>query len=93
MRAYIIYISKEDFFPAFYIAFYTTMIKLNIRAGFRVIGLVPYDPDYIISKLDVRLYTPTPALTLPVIWEPKTPRNIFKIQSQSIYLKDRIVQY
>ena len=90
---YITYISKEDFFPAFYIAFCTTMIESNIRAGFRATGLVLYNPDYIIFKLDIQLCTPMPTLTLPMIWEPKTLHNILKTQSQSIYLKDRIIQH
>ena len=67
MRADITHISKEDFFPAFHIAFRTTMIESNIRAGFRATGLVPYDPNYVISKLDVRLRTLTPTPTLPMI--------------------------
>lgn len=88
MRAYITYISKEDFFPASYIAFRTTMTESNIRAGFRATGLVPYDPDYVISKLDIRLRTSIPSPTLPMVWEPKTPRNILETQAQSTYLKD-----
>ena len=93
MRAHITHISKEDFFPAFHTAFRTTMIESNIRAGFRATGLVPYDPDYVVSRLDVRLRTPTPSPTLPSLWEPKTPHNVLETQSQSTYLKDRIVRH
>jgi hypothetical protein len=49
MRAYITHISKEDFFPAFVTAFRTIITESNIRSGFRATGLVPYDPDYVIS--------------------------------------------
>ena len=49
IRTYITYVSKEDFFPAFYNAFRTAIIELNIRGGFRGSGLIPYNPDYIIS--------------------------------------------
>jgi hypothetical protein len=95
MRAHITHISKEDFFPAFRAAFQKSITTSNIQAGFRATGLVPYNPDYVISQLDVRLRTPTPAPapTLPVIWEPRTPRNILETQSQSTYLKDRIVRH
>ena len=93
MRVYITHISKEDFFPAFVAAFRTAMTESNVRAGFRTTGLVPFDPDYVISQLDIRLRTPTPAPTLPTIWEPKTPRNALELQSQSTYLKDRIVRH
>lgn len=93
MRAHITHISKEDFFPAFYIAFCTTMTESNARAGFQATGLVPYNPDYVISQLDVRLRTPTLSPTLPIIWEPKTPSNVLELESQSTYLKDRIVRH
>ena len=49
IRAYITYISKEDFFPAFYNAFYMAITELNIRGGFRGLSLVLYDLDYMIS--------------------------------------------
>lgn len=93
MRVYITHISKEDFLPAFVTAFCTAITESNIRSGFRATGLVPYDPEYVISQLDVRLRTLTPVPTLPTIWEPKTPRNVLELQSQSTYLKDRIVRH
>ena len=49
IHAYITYISKKDFFLAFYNAFRIAIIELNIRGGFRGLGLIPYNPDYIIS--------------------------------------------
>ena len=49
IRVYITYVSKEDFFLAFYNAFRTAIIESNIRGGFRGSGLVPYDLNYIIS--------------------------------------------
>jgi hypothetical protein len=53
-------IKKEAFLPAFKAAFEKAMTKENICAGFRGAGLVPYDPEAVISKLDVVLRTPTP---------------------------------
>ena len=78
IRAYITHVFKEDFFPAFYKAFTAIMTESNIQGGFRGAGLVPYDPDYVISQLDVKLHTPTPpgsSAGLPPIWESKTPNN------------------
>jgi hypothetical protein len=49
IRAYITHISKEDFFPTFVIVFRTIITESNVRSGFRTTGLVPYDPDYVIS--------------------------------------------
>jgi hypothetical protein len=60
MRAGITHISKEDFFPVFLVAFQESMTGKNIRGGFKGAGLVPLDPESVISKLDVKLRTPTP---------------------------------
>ena len=46
---------------AFYIAFHTALTKSNIRGGFRGSGLVPYDPDYVISQLDIVIPTSRPS--------------------------------
>jgi hypothetical protein len=67
IHAYIIYVSKEDFFSAFVIAFRIIITESNVRSGFRATGLVLYDLDYMISQLDIRLRTPILALTLPTI--------------------------
>jgi hypothetical protein len=54
-------IKKEAFLPAFKAAFKKAMTKENIYAGFKGAGLVPYNLEAVILKLDVVLYT----LTLP----------------------------
>jgi hypothetical protein len=61
IQVYITHISKKNFFPAFYTAFCTTITESNIRERFRKAGLVPYDPEYVISQLDIQVST----LTLP----------------------------
>ena len=78
IRAHITHVSKEDFFPAFYKAFQVVITELNIHGGFRGTGLIPYDPNYVISQLDIKLHTPTPpgsSSGLPSIWEFKIPNN------------------
>ena len=59
-RNYIYYISKETFLLAFKAAYEQTFTKENACAGFRGAGLVLFNPDAVLSKLDVRLRTPTP---------------------------------
>jgi hypothetical protein len=54
------HISKTEFFPAFAAAFQAIMTEKNIRGTFRGAGLVPFDPESIISKLDIQLRTPIP---------------------------------
>lgn len=96
IRAHITHVSKEDFFPAFYAAFVETMTKENIQGGFRGAGLVPYDPELVISQLDVKLKTPTPpgsSSGLPPPWEPRTPNNPVEMDSQTDYMKNRLVRH
>ena len=64
MCAHITYISKEDFLPAFQTAFRTAITESNIKGGFRGLGLVPFDPEYVISQLDIQPSNPTPPSTL-----------------------------
>ena len=56
IRSYINYIIKPDFFACFYIAFFTTFDKENIQVGFRGTSFIPFNPDTMISKFDIKLY-------------------------------------
>ena len=60
IRCSITHVSKIEFLPAFYAAYQASMTKVNIEGGFRGAGLVPLNPDSILSKLNVQLRTPTP---------------------------------
>ena len=69
---------KKTFLPAFQIVFCTTMTKSNIKRGFRELGLVLFDLEYMISQLDILLSKPTLLSTsynLLQPWEPQTPSN------------------
>jgi hypothetical protein len=69
------------------------MTERNIRSAFRGAGLVPLDPESVVSKLDVQLRTPTPAeeVVSPMNpWVSKTPKTVLEAQSQSEYLNRRI---
>jgi hypothetical protein len=54
-RNYIHHISKETFLLAFRAAYKHTFTEENARAGFRGAGLVLFNPDAVLSKLNVRL--------------------------------------
>ena len=60
IKTHINYITKPEFFIIFKAVHFATMISKNIRAGFRSISLMPYNPQVILSKLDIKLRTPTP---------------------------------
>jgi hypothetical protein len=59
IKARINYITKVEFFLAFIVVCKESIIAKNVQARFRGAGLVPFDPQVVISKLDVRLQTPT----------------------------------
>jgi hypothetical protein len=96
MRRSRTHITKTQFFPAFYTAHKATIIERNIRGGFRGARLTPFNPENVISKLDIRLRTPTPPeedISRAQPWTPKTPRTVTEADSHSEYLQRRIRRY
>jgi hypothetical protein len=96
VRAHINHITKVEFFLAFKAAHFAAMTESNNKGGFRGAGLVPFDPEVVISKLDVKLRTPTPtgppsAAADP--WFSQTPQNPTEAISQSKYIKNRIARH
>ena len=65
MKSLVNHITKADFLIAFQAAFLKVFTPENVKAGFRGAGLVPLDPEKVISKLDVKLSTPSPTGSLP----------------------------
>ncbi|KFZ24101.1 hypothetical protein V502_01420, partial [Pseudogymnoascus sp. VKM F-4520 (FW-2644)] len=96
VQARILHITKEDFLPAFFEAFKNSMTKSNVQAGFKGAGLVPFNPEIVISKLDVKLQTPTssqPPIQETLPWASRTPNNPTKATSQSEFIKSRIARH
>jgi hypothetical protein len=60
MRMNITHISKLEFLCGFKAAFLALITEKNIQGGFAGAGLVPYDLERVISKLDVRIRTLIP---------------------------------
>jgi hypothetical protein len=86
------HITKESFLPAFKAAYDKSITMSNIHAGFRATGLVPFEPDTVLSQLDVKLRTPTPEQEAPTttIWTAKTPSNSYEFNAQKQLLCTRI---
>ena len=70
------YIDKLDFLKAFIPARAATISLSNIRSGFAAAGLVPHDPERVLSRLQFKLRTPTPPPTEAAMAIPKTPYNV-----------------
>lgn len=93
IRCSITYVSKTEFFLAFYAAYKAAIIRSNIKGGFRGAGLVPLNPENVILKLNIQLRTLIPVreeISLPDPQVSKTLKTILKASSQSKYLKRQI---
>jgi len=96
IRCSVTHISKTEFFPAFHAAHQAAITESNIKGGFRGAGLAPFNPENVISKLDVQLRTPTPPaeVTAPSTpWTARTPKTLLETQSHSKYLQGQIVNH
>ena len=74
-------IKKEAFLLAFKAAFKKAIIKENICASFRGAGLVLYNLEAVVLKLNVVLRTPTLLKLEGTLWESKTLSNLCKIEA------------
>ncbi|KAF7575414.1 hypothetical protein PtrM4_070380 [Pyrenophora tritici-repentis] len=90
IRHHINHITKLEFLPAFKAAFDRAFTPANIQSSFRGAGLVPLQPDAVLSKLDVQLRTPTPAALPEAPWEARTPSNVRELESQSSLIRERV---
>ena len=87
------HITELEFLPAFSAAFSKVFSKENICSSFRGAGLVPFDPEAVLSKLDIRLRTPTPPPVEVTQWEAKTPSNARELGAQLTLIRDRIQRH
>ena len=87
MRMGINYIDKLDFLTAYPQARVEAYKSSTIQNAFAAAGLVPYDPDRVISGLYVRLRTPTPPGSRSSTWSPKTPYNVKQLTRQASSIK------
>jgi hypothetical protein len=60
MRLQINHIDKFDFLEAYRSARIEAFKLETIKNSFAAAGLLPYNPDRVLTKLDIRLHTPTP---------------------------------
>jgi hypothetical protein len=81
MRRKITRISKLEFLPCLKAAFDASITESNIQGGFRGAGLVPFDPEAVISKLEVRLCTPPLPTVDESTWHSQTPSNTIEFGS------------
>jgi hypothetical protein len=93
MRNKITRITKLKFLPCFKAAFDASTTKSNILGGFRGAGIVPFNPEAVTSKLEVRLRTPPLPTVDKSTWHSQTPSNTLELGSQSKLIRERIQRH
>jgi hypothetical protein len=89
MRLGINHIDKQEFLLLYQQARIEALREKNIKSGFLATGLVPYDPDRVLSLLNTQIHTPSPPKQLlqQQTWVAETPHNINELQLQTDLLK------
>ncbi|KAJ8132039.1 hypothetical protein O1611_g1588 [Lasiodiplodia mahajangana] len=88
--------SHVKFLIAFRASFLEVFTESNIPGGFRGSGLMPFDPQTVISKLHVQLRSLTPipeALELPQPWVARTPKTSREAIAQSTLIRKRVSEH
>ena len=90
MRLGVNHITKDEFLFVYYPAHIAAITKKTICSGFRASGLVPHDPDRVLSELNPIVKTPSPVSSHSSKWEPKTPGSrVRDIKRQLRLIEDR----
>jgi hypothetical protein len=58
-KAQIIHIDKTEFFLVFHAAHKKVFKPESIKGGFKGAGLIPLDQEAVLSKLDIKIWTPS----------------------------------
>jgi hypothetical protein len=80
------HIDKPLFLELYYEAHKKTFTPSNIQSGFRATGLVPFNPDHVLSKLKVQVRTPSP-LPTPEVAETVTSASVIPLKTPSNILE------
>ncbi|EDN93356.1 hypothetical protein SS1G_09222 [Sclerotinia sclerotiorum 1980 UF-70] len=95
IKVYITHITKTEFFQAFKAVYIEAIPISNGKAGFRKAGLIPFNPEIVLSKLDIRIRTSSNrSISIdPDIWQSQIFYNPIEAFSQFTLMKSRITQY
>ena len=91
-RQGVFHIDKDEFldiYPRIHILIFS---EQNIKSGFRATGLVPYNPERVLSSLTV-VRTPSPPLTAidnEITWTVETPHTVAQLQQQAQLVRDLV---
>ncbi len=83
------HVDKVDFLQLYQHARAETITSSNACSGFAATGIVPFNPDRVLSGLLAKFRTPTPPLppAANIVPTAETPHNITQLQAQTKLLK------
>ena len=85
------HIDKLDFLRAYPQAHMETFKSETIKNGFAATGLIPFNPERVLSQLNIQLRTPTPPCSQSTNSAPKTPSNPKQLKKQATTI-ERLLQ-
>jgi hypothetical protein len=59
----------------------------TVKNSFQSASLIPFSPERVLLKLDIRLRTPTPPPSRGSDWDLKTPLNYMQLEKQASSIK------
>ena len=87
------HIDKDHFLTVYASVRKEALSQKNILSGFKATGLVPYDPEQVLSRLNTQLHTPTPpgsSHSSQATWATATPHNIRQLELLSEKVKKHL---
>lgn len=89
-RQAVYHIDKEDFLQIYIKVRPAVFTEQNIKSGFLATGLIPYDPQRVLSSLTVTKTPPPPSTADGVAppWTPETPHTIAQLEQQARLVRD-----
>ncbi|EEH44254.2 uncharacterized protein PADG_00543 [Paracoccidioides brasiliensis Pb18] len=84
---------RDEFLGLCAVARKEAMKDMAIRTGFKATGLMPYNPEGVLTRLQSQLHTHSPPGTShgsQSPWIPKPPCNVAQLEGQSDKIKQRI---
>ncbi len=93
IRLGINHVDKQEFLSLYQPARTQALSSNNIRSGFAATGLVPFDPNRVLSQLHIQLRTPSPPIAdkaIPTAWVNETPHTLHELQLQADAIKGYI---
>jgi DDE superfamily endonuclease/Tc5 transposase-like DNA-binding protein/Psq-like protein len=90
------HIDKFDFLADYPRARAEAFKPQTIQTSFAATGITPFEPERVLSKLNISLNTPTPPGSRPSSrssqFTPKTPRTVIQLQKQASSLRQLLKQ-